>query len=144
MRDKAAWEEALAGVDAVIHLAAYQDYLPDFSKFFHVNTVGTALLYEVIVERRLPVRKVVFASSQATYGEAKYECLNQGCPATGEKGTRVRYPPLRDETQLKRGEWDVRCPSCGEALNWVQTDENVHQPSQPVRGQQIHAGAGCA
>jgi NAD(P)-dependent dehydrogenase (short-subunit alcohol dehydrogenase family) len=48
---------ALDGVDAVVHLAAYQDYLPDFSKFFRVNAAGTALLYEIIVEKKLPVRE---------------------------------------------------------------------------------------
>src|SRR5690348_3782323 len=55
--------EALRGMDAVIHLAAYQDYLPDFSTFFAINTVGTALLYELIVEHRLRIAKVVVASS---------------------------------------------------------------------------------
>ena len=54
VREKADWERALEGIDAVFHLVAYQDYLPDFSKFFHVNTVGTALLYEVIVEHGFP------------------------------------------------------------------------------------------
>src|SRR5438067_4333607 len=45
--------EALRGVDAVLHLAAYQDYLPDFSTFYRVNTVGTALLYEIAVADKL-------------------------------------------------------------------------------------------
>ena len=128
VRDKSHWERALQGVDAVIHLAAYQDYLPDFSKFFHVNTVGTALLYEVIVEKRLPIRKVVVASSQATYGEAKYECRNDVCPLTRTEGRCVRYPPLRDEVQLQRGQWEVHCPACGEALQWVPTDEATTNP----------------
>src|SRR5947209_5945297 len=47
VRDKRALSHALREVDAVIHLAAYQDYLPDFSTFFRTNTVGTALLYEI-------------------------------------------------------------------------------------------------
>ena len=128
VRDKTAWEEALQGMDAVIHLAAYQDYLTDFSKFFHVNTVGTAVLYEVIVEKHLPVRKVVVASSQATYGEAKYECHNAHCPQSEDTGSRFRYPPLRPEEQLKRGKWEVRCPGCGGVLQWVPTDEMVTTP----------------
>jgi dTDP-L-rhamnose 4-epimerase len=45
VREKADWEKALAGMDAVYHLAAYQDYLTDFSSFFHTNAVSTALLY---------------------------------------------------------------------------------------------------
>ena len=56
VRDRAAWERALENVEAVFHLAAYQDYLMDFAKFFHVNTVSTALLYEIVVEKRLPVQ----------------------------------------------------------------------------------------
>ena len=39
VRDRAAWEKALDGMEAVFHFAAYQDYLPDFAKFFHVNAV---------------------------------------------------------------------------------------------------------
>jgi len=118
VRDKASWEAALLGVDAVIHLAAYQDYLPDFGKFFHVNTVGTALLYEVVVERRLPVRKIVVASSQATYGEAKY------LRADGS----VVYPGLRPEAQLKRGLWEPLDPETAEPLTPTWTDESRVMP----------------
>jgi len=42
---------ALHDVDIVSHQAAYQDYMPDFSRFLHVNTVGTSLLYELIVQQ---------------------------------------------------------------------------------------------
>src|SRR5581483_5463909 len=110
---------ALRGVDAVIHLAAYQDYLTDFSTFFHINTVGTSLLYELIVEHRLPIEKVVVASSQAVYGEAKYHCHNPDCPKTdghlGPDGT-VRYPDLRPERQLRVHQWTPLCPGCGAPL----------------------------
>jgi dTDP-L-rhamnose 4-epimerase len=37
---------ALAGMDYVIHLAAYQDYLPDFNTFIHTNAESSALLEE--------------------------------------------------------------------------------------------------
>lgn len=118
VRDKGAWERGLDGVDAVFHLAAYQDYLPDFAKFFHVNTVGTALLYEVVVEKRLPVQKVVVASSQATYGEAKY---------LRDDGS-VIYPELRPEAQLKRGIWEPLDPLTAQPLTPTWTDEAVVQP----------------
>jgi len=118
VRDKQAWEKALEGVDAVFHLAAYQDYLPDFSKFFHVNSVGTALLYEIVVEKRLPVRKIVVASSQATYGEGKYECPEHG----------IQYPGPRPLEQLERGEWELRCPICGQEMKPLPADEAVVNP----------------
>lgn len=126
VRDRDALLGALRGVDAVIHLAAYQDYLTDFSTFFHINTVGTALLYELIVAHTLPVRKVVVASSQATYGEAKYRCANPECPRTREASgpdAAARYPDLRPEAQLRRRQWDPLCPGCGAVLEPIWTDE---------------------
>ncbi len=128
VRDRDAWVQALPGVEIVIHLAAYQDYLPDFSKFFDTNSVGTALLYEVIVAEGLEIRKVVVASSQSTYGEAKYECLNLNCSLTEESGSATRFPSPRADVQLQAMDWAVRCPVCDQALQWVLTDERVTNP----------------
>ena len=67
---------ALEGMSHVVHLAAYQDYMPDFSRFIHTNAESSALLFELIVSdrERYPVRKIVFASSQAVCGEGRYLC----------------------------------------------------------------------
>jgi dTDP-L-rhamnose 4-epimerase len=124
VRDRAAWEQALAGVEGVFHFAAYQDYLPDFSRFFHVNAAGTALLYEVAVERRLPLRKIVVASSQAIYGEGRYTCARDG----------LQYPGPRTEAQLQAHAWDPRCPVCGEPLTPEWTAEGA-----PANGHNAYA-----
>lgn len=118
VRDRAALNNALVGMDAVIHLAAYQDYLPDFAKFFHVNTVGTALLYELIVEHHHPIRKVVVASSQAVYGEGKYFCPQH----------QVQYPGPRAEAQLRAGRWELTCPVCEGPLELQRSDETHVNP----------------
>lgn len=118
VRVKADWEKALKGIDVVFHFAAYQDYLTDFSKFFDVNSRGTALLYEVIVEKKLPLKKVIIASSQAVYGEGKYECSEDG----------IVYPAPRSLEQLKRGEWELRCPKCGSKIKMQPTDESRVNP----------------
>ena len=125
VRDKQAFKQALDGMDAVYHLAAYQDYLPDFSTFFHVNAVSTALLFEIIVEDRLETRiqKVVVASSQAVMGEGRYICAN----CHGEDDTYL-YPDIRVEAQLKTGDWNHRCPDCREILQWRPSDETVAHP----------------
>jgi len=119
VRDKAAWETSLVGIDAVYHFAAYQDYLPDFSKFFHVNSVGTSLLYEVAVERNLPLKKVVVASSQAVYGEGRHKCPS--CETT-------IYPDIRSSEVMDKGLWNHRCPRCDEQLEFEQTDESRINP----------------
>ncbi|WP_331751319.1 NAD-dependent epimerase/dehydratase family protein (plasmid) [Streptomyces sp. NBC_00715] len=121
VRDRKAWERALADVDAVFHLAAYQDYLPDFSTFFNTNVVSTALLYEVLVESGLLPHRVVVASSQAVYGEGTYRCSN--CP----EGRQV-HPRLRKEEDLARRLWDLRCTVCGQSMTPEWTDENIVAP----------------
>lgn len=109
---------ALQDVSYVFHLAAYQDYLPDFSTFIHVNAESTALLYELVVEKGYPVEKIVVASSQAVYGEGRYQCETDG----------LVYPGLREESRLGRGEWEPLCPHCGQTPHWQPTDEGVVNP----------------
>jgi len=113
--------EALEGVDAVYHFAAYQDSLPQFSRFFNVNAGGTALLYEVIVEQRLPVRKIILASSQASAGEGLYECPQDG----------LVFPDMRAAPQLEAGEWDLVCPTCQGCIRMLPTPETVCNPQNP-------------
>src|SRR5438093_6116286 len=62
VRDKETLRKALKSVEYVFHFAAYQDYLPDFSTFFSVNTVSTALIYEIAVEENLKLKKIITAS----------------------------------------------------------------------------------
>ena len=118
VRDPNVFLEALDGVDAVFHLAAYQDYLPDFSTFFSVNAVGTALLYELIVANKLPVKRVVVASSQAVAGEGQYTCSEHGLQA----------PSARPIEQLERAEWEFTCPECGKTMTWAWTAESFAHP----------------
>jgi dTDP-L-rhamnose 4-epimerase len=134
---------ALEGVDYVFHLAAYQDYMPDFSQFIHTNAESAALLFELIVSdrKRYPVRKIVFASSQAVCGEGRYLC---GTTADGRRPTAavcgprsavvqggghgVIIPPPRSLEQLKRGDWEIHCPVCGEYMQPLLIDEDTVSP----------------
>jgi dTDP-L-rhamnose 4-epimerase len=108
----------LRRVDAVYHFAAYQDYLPDFSRFSDVNVVSTALLYEIIVAERLDLARVVVASSQSAMGEGLY-----WCPADGEQ-----VPAMRSEQALVAGRWDIPCPVCGGPLEMQVTPERISNP----------------
>lgn len=109
---------ALQGVDIVSHQAAYQDYMPDFSRFLQVNAVSTALLFELIVSQRLPVKKVIVASSQAVYGEGQYFCPDHG----------EFQPAPRSARQLRRARWNVDCPSCEGSARALPLDEQRNNP----------------
>lgn len=146
--DPKALKTALEGADYVIHLAAYQDYMPDFSRFIHTNAESSALLFELIVSDPLkyPVKKIVFASSQSVCGEGKYYCPS--CVAKegvalrvkdSEKSGRVHSyenmpqgaaitPQPRSLEQLKNGDWDHHCPQCGGALLPLLIKETVVSP----------------
>lgn len=121
VQDRAALREALEGVDAVLHLAAYQDYLPDFSSFYAINTAATALLYEIIVGDHLPIRRVVVAATQAEYGEGAYRCPDCG----------LVHPEPRSPEDLARGAWEARCPDCRGPVTMCPTDERVVKPHSP-------------
>jgi dTDP-L-rhamnose 4-epimerase len=111
-------DKALRGVSRVIHLAAYQDYLPDFSTFIHTNAESSALLFELIVEKNYPVEKIVFASSQSVAGEGRYECAEHG----------VIHPESRPVEQLRKADWEVKCPACGAQMRPLLIDEETIHP----------------
>jgi dTDP-L-rhamnose 4-epimerase len=100
VRVKNDWTVALKEVDYVIHLAAYMDYHLDFSKYFDTNVRSTALLYEIIIRNKLPIKKIIVASSQSVYGEGKYFCPKHG----------IFYAEPRPEFQLAKHQWEIRCP----------------------------------
>ena len=109
VRDAEVVRRAVAGIDAVVHLAArvgvgQSMYEP--AEYAAANSVGTAILLEALLEQ--PVRKLVVASSMSVYGEGAYE------PAPAVE---------RSREQLERGEWEPRGPS-GEELRPVPTPES--------------------
>ncbi len=119
VRDADLMANALKGCDAVYHLAAFQDYLPTFSRFFDVNVTSTALIYEIILRDKLPVRKVIVASSQAALGEGLYHDAD-GKPV---------LPDIRGDEQLRQGIWECQPPEGTRGpLQWQRTDETVANP----------------
>jgi dTDP-L-rhamnose 4-epimerase len=119
VRKREDWVRALKDNEVVLHLADHHDYLPSFSKLFHVNAVGSAILFELLLEGKTPVRRVVLGSSMAVYGEGKYRCGKDGDV----------YPQPRRDEALERGVWDPPCPTCGGAVTPMVTDESVTRPT---------------
>jgi len=118
--EKKTWVDALDGVDYVAHLAVYPDYHLDFSTYFSVNSAGTALLYEVAVEKKIPLKHVMVASSQSVYGEGKYRCDEHG----------IFYARARDPRDLQQAQWDVLCPVDGKRAEVMPSEEE--DPLHPV------------
>jgi dTDP-L-rhamnose 4-epimerase len=123
VRDRDTITAALDKIDIVFHQAAYGGYMPEITKFVHVNSLGTAQMLEIIREKNLPVKKVIVASSQAVYSEGAGDCPRHG----------LVFPPVRPLEQLRKGDWQVHCPLCGATTTSVPTPENA-----PVGGETVY------
>src|SRR4029453_8222807 len=62
LRDRDTVIAALEQIDVVFHQAAYGGYMPEITKFVHVNSLGTAQMLEAIREKNLPIKKIVVAT----------------------------------------------------------------------------------
>lgn len=114
--------KALRDVRYVVHQAAFGGFTEAVSEYFDVNVNGTARIFEVIRSRRLPVEKILVASSQAIYAEGAYRCPKDG----------LQYPPPR--VNAAAGRWDIPCPVCAGPLEPVPTSE-----SKPLAGETPYA-----
>ena len=130
VQDAATMRAALEDIDVVFHQAAYGGYMPEMAKYVYVNSFATAQMLEIIRDRRLPVRKVLVASSQAVYSEGAAECPVHGHVA----------PLIRPVEQLRAGDFSVHCPVldegkvCGRATRSIPTPE-----STPGGGETVYA-----
>jgi len=109
VRDAEGLAKALRSVEQVYHLAAavgVGQSMYQIAKYVSVNSGGTANLLDVLINRPNRVEKVVVAASMSSYGEGSYRCDKDG----------GQSPDLRPESQLQKGDWEMRCPVCGRAM----------------------------
>lgn len=117
VRDRAAVDGALDGVDVVFHQAAevgVGQSMYDIQRYVDANSNGVAVLLEAIVARRDQIKKLVVASSMSIYGEGAYVC---------PKSCASMKPWARPLAQLEAREWELKCADCGANLKPVPTDE---------------------
>jgi dTDP-L-rhamnose 4-epimerase len=123
LRDRATVDNALEGVDRVFHLGGVVgngESMVNVRRAVDHNAGGTATLLEATIERRDRIRRLVAASSMVVYGEGSYRCPEHG-PV---------HPPLRAPEQLRRREWEPRCPDCEAQIDPVPTREDA--PLRPT------------
>lgn len=115
VRDPDTVARCLQGVEEIYHQAAFGGFTTEITTYYDVNATGTARIFETIADRRLDVRKIVVASSQAIYGEGVYRC--------GEHG--AIQPAMRAIGQFTAREWAPRCPQCERPLEPLLTPETA-------------------
>src|SRR5262245_37571728 len=116
VRDRDAVRRALEGVHTLLHLAAavgVGQSMYQIEHFTSVNVMGTATLLQALVDSRIPLRRIVVASSMSLYGEGQFVC-----PACGPQA-----PSPRPAAQLQFRNWSVHCPRCGTPMEPAPTPE---------------------
>jgi dTDP-L-rhamnose 4-epimerase len=116
VRDRAAFEPLVLASQAVVHFGAAVSIgqsMYQVDRYVDVNTRGTALLLDILVNTKHKVEKVIVASSIGVYGEGAYECVTHGAVA----------PQIRPESQLAHRDWEQHCPYCGQHVRSIPTPE---------------------
>lgn len=127
VRDIESWENALTGIDVVVHLAAETgtgQSMYEIGKYVDVNIGGTSRLLEVVTNKNTTVKKIIVASSRAVYGEGKYKCDEHG----------IVYPLSRDDSDMSVGDFEVKCPICKQKVVMMPTDEESKLQPNSVYG----------
>ncbi len=99
VRDREAVDRALEGIDSVVHFAArvgVGQSMYEIAEYSSVNTLGTAVLLEAMMDR--PIRKLLVASSMSVYGEGLYR----------DGSGQITEAVERGRAQLEQGEWEPR------------------------------------
>ncbi len=118
------WENAIGDNEVIVHLAAETGTGQSMYQIHHyseVNIGGTALMLDILANRKTTVKKVIIASSRAIYGEGKYISPELG-PV---------YPKHRIAADMDQGHFEVTFPGATSPLQLVATDEDskIHPSS---------------
>ena len=117
VRDRSVFEPLVLAAQAVVHFGAAVSVgqsMYQIDRYVDVNTRGTALLLDILVNNTHRVEKVVVASSIGVYGEGAYQCATHGAVA----------PTIRTEQQLASRDWEQHCPVCDAHVKSIPTPED--------------------
>jgi len=117
VRDRSVFEPLVLASQAVVHFGAAVSIgqsMYQIDRYVDVNTRGTALLLDILVNTKHKVEKVLVASSIGVYGEGAYTCATHDAVA----------PTIRPEQQLAARDWEQHCPHCGKHVTAIPTPED--------------------
>ena len=115
--DMEAWRWALEDMDLIFHEAAevgVGQSMYEIVRYMKANTLGTAIMLELLATGEYPIEKLIVASSMSIYGEGAYEC-----PSCGPV-----FHQLRMTEQLLQRDWEMHCPNCQKVATPVPTRED--------------------
>lgn len=116
VRNRVQLYQAIKDVDLIIHDAAevgVGQSMYSIDQYISTNVQGTGVLWDILVNEKHSVEKVLVASSMSLYGEGCYQCEEHGKIS----------PKPRPESQLAEGQWEMLCPECSSPVTPIPTNE---------------------
>ena len=117
VRNRDHFKKAIEDVELVIHDAAevgVGQSMYAIDQYVSTNVQGTGVLWDILVNEKHKVEKVLVASSMSLYGEGCYQCPEHGKIS----------PKPRSESQLAEGKWEMLCSECALPVCPIPTDED--------------------
>jgi len=117
IRNKGKLKSALKNIEIIFHQASQVGVgqsMYEIERYVSHNSLGTAVLLDLIVNTKNKVKKLICASSMSIYGEGAYWCQN--CKEV--------HPQLRVTQQLQRKDWEMKCPQCASNIESIPTHES--------------------
>ena len=112
---------AIKGMDIIYHEASavgVGQSMYEIEHYVRVNSLGTAMLLDILANSKHSTRKVIIAASMSSYGEGVYACPS--CK-------KMIRPQLRPDGQMAKKDWELHCPICQHYLQPKPTDEEAKQ-----------------
>lgn len=132
LRDRAAVDRSLDGVELVFHLGGIVgngQSMIEPRLYTDINATGTATLLEAMLARKAQFSRLVVASSMVVYGDGAYRCADHG------QISDVHRPAAR----LQRRQWEAVCRRCGQQVEPAPTPED-----QPLRPNSVYGASKLA
>ena len=123
IRDVDLCERAIKDQHVLIHLVAETgtgQSMYRVRQYTDVNISATAGLMEFLLTGKHSVQSVLVASSRAVCGEGAAECSRHG----------LVFPFARSKKAMLAGDYDPKCPLCGDTTTAVATPEDA--PFRPT------------
>ncbi len=120
------WQKSLKDIEVVIHFAAavgVGQSMYQIERYVRDNSLGTAILLDILANERHKVKKMLIAASMSSFGEGMYKC--PGCHL-------LQQPQLRLLRDLQKCKWEPSCINCAAMLQPMPTSEEAKLQSPSV------------
>lgn len=111
-------EDSLKDADILVHQAGLTGYATDL-EYLNINAIGTVNIFQAIENKNIKIKKLIYSSTNAVYGQGKFNCEDHG----------FQYPNNRTLKQLKEKKWELNCPVCNKEVKPIAIDET--SPTNP-------------